>query len=263
MKQLINPPIQALLWLGGVGVLGLAIWSLLDLKLMDEGQGKADGVSVKIPDSKALDAPEMDHYPQMVKTPLFWEGRKALEPPKAEPVKQAAAVPADTTLPEGRLIGIVDLGSSLFAIMQNASGGSTHLREGDMWGAWKVSGIDPDRMVLNLGEERREIPLVADFAAPQESPQVAKAKEVQQVAKAKAVQAQRVPVVPPIPPPAPAAEAAPQTAGLPFPADTEKQPPPLSVKDALEARQRLMASRWGALSGEEQEPQQPPAVGKQ
>jgi hypothetical protein len=252
MKQLISPPIQALLWLGCVVVLGLAVWSLLDLKFMDESQDKADGVSVQIPDPKALDAPDMNNYPQMVKTPLFWEGRKELEPPKAEPVKQVAVVPADTTLPEGRLIGIVDLGSSLFAVMQNASGGSIHLREGDMWGAWKVSGIDPDRMVLNLGEERQEIPLIADFAAPQEGPQVAKAKAGQQQ------RVQRVPVAPVMP----AAQAAPQTAGLPFPADTEKQPPPLSVKDALEARQRLMASRWGALSGEEQEPQQAPAVGK-
>ena len=53
----------------------------------------------------------------------------------------------------------------------------------------------------------------------------------------------------------------PAGAGLPFPADTEKQPPALSVNDALEARQRLMASRWGGLTGEGQE-QTPPNTGR-
>lgn len=269
MKQLINPPIQPLLWLGGAVLLGLSGWSLLNLKMLDENQlQQAEGISVKIPDASVLDAPDLNSYPQMVSTPLFWEGRKAIEP---EPVAaQVVAVPADTTLPEGRLIGIIDMGDSLFAIMENVAGGSVHLRKGDSWGAWKVTGVDPDRLILGIGDQQQVIPLVGDFAAPQENPQVAQARAVQQ----QGAQRQAQPPVPVVPQPAQAqpqqamppatmpqaAENMPAGAGLPFPADTAKQPPALSVKDALEARQRLMASRWGGLTGEGQE--QPPAAGR-
>ena len=162
-------------------LLGLTGWSLFDLKMLDEQQAnQGDSISVKIPDASALDAPDLNSYPQMVSTPLFWESRKAIEPPKAEAVTEVAAAPVDTTLPEGRLIGIVDMGESLFAIMENAAGGSVHLRKGDMWGAWNVTGIDPDRLILGIGDQQQVIPLVADFAAPQESPQVAQARAVQQ-----------------------------------------------------------------------------------
>lgn len=270
LKRLINPPVQPLLWLGGAVLLGLAGWSLLDLKMQDESRARqADGISVKIPDASVLDIPDLNSYPQMVSTPLFWEGRKAIEPPKAE-VVEAVAAPVDTTLPEGRLIGIVDMGDSLFAIMQNAAGGSVHLRKGDTWGAWNVTGVDPDRLILGIGDQKQEIPLVADFSAPQENPEVAQARAIQQQQQqagqqagkppppqpAMQGQAQAMPVQPQVMPQA--QNMPPQGAGLPFPADTEKQPPALSVKDALEARQRLMASRWGALAGDGQE-QQPPA----
>ncbi len=265
LKRLINPPVQPLLWLGGAVLLGLAGWSLLDLKMQDENRARqADGISVKIPDASVLDIPDLNSYPQMVGAPLFWEGRKAIEPAKAEVVEAVAAAPVDTTLPEGRLIGIVDMGDSLFAIMQNAAGGSVHLRKGDTWGAWSVTGVDPDRLILGIGDQKQEIPLVADFSAPQENPEVAQARAVQQQQQAEQQagrpppppipgQAQAMPVQPQAMPPADTMP--PQGAGLPFPADTEKQPPALSVKDALEARQRLMASRWGALTGDGQEQQ--------
>ena len=270
MRKLINPPIQALLLMSSVGLLGLAGWSLFNLKMQDETQARASSdVSVKIPDASVLDAPAMDAYPQMVQAPLFWESRKMPEAPKVEtPVVET--VPVDTSLPEGRLIGIIDVGDHLFGIMQDAEGKSTHLRKGDSWGAWKVTGLDPDRLLLAQGTETQEIPLIGDFAVPQENPQVAqaKAKMLQQQAAtkppvnaaaaaqvavgAKAPQAGAVP--PPLTPPPvePVMDmaAANNGLGLPFPADTAKQPPALSVKDALEARQRLMASRWGSLSGD-------------
>jgi hypothetical protein len=270
MKQLIKPPVQSVLWLSGVLMLGLTGWSFFNLKLLDEQQAQqSDNISVKIPDASALDAPDLNSYPQMVSAPLFWESRKALEPEKVAPSPEVVAAPVDTTLPEGRLIGIVDVGASLFAIMENAAGGSVHLRKGDMWGAWNVTGIDPDRLILGIGDQQQVIPLIADFTAPQESPQVAQARAVQQQQKvqrpvpaAPALQAQVQPAAPPPPTALPvAAGNAPAGAGLPFPADTAKQPPALSVNDALEARQRLMASRWGGLTGEGQE-QAPPPAGK-
>lgn len=276
MRKLINPPIQGVLLLGGVALLGLSAWSLLDLKLKDETQAKAAAdVSVQIPDAKVLDAPALDKYAKMVQAPLFWAARKEVEVPKAAVVAEPV-VPLDTSLPEGRLIGIIDVGDHLFGVMQNGEGKSTHLRNGDSWGAWKVSGIDPDRLILTQGSEKQEIALVGDFAAPQANPQLAKMQAAQQQAKKQAKQPSQqlahaapaqVPVVPGqkaalTPPPVVATPPAlpegstpsmpdpAQAAGLPFPADTAKQPPALSVKDALEARQRLMAARWGSLSGD-------------
>lgn len=278
MNRLIKPPVQSVLWLSGAVMLGLTGWSFFNLKLLDEQQAQqSDNISVKIPDASALDAPDLNSYPQMVSAPLFWESRKALEPEKAAPAPEVVAAPVDTTLPEGRLIGIVDVGASLFAIMENAAGGSVHLRKGDMWGAWNVTGIDPDRLILGIGNQQQVIPLIADFTAPQANPQIAQARAAQQqVAQQQAQQQRPLPMasvkpVPPAvkPPPPPtalpvAAGKAPAGAGLPFPADTAKQPPALSVNDALEARQRLMASRWGGLTGEGQEQAPPPlpAAGK-
>ena len=259
MKRLIKPPVQSLLWLGGAVLLGATGWSLVNLKLLDEEQAQqASTVSVKIPDASALDAPDLNRYAQMVSAPLFWESRKAVEPEKPAEAPVALAAPVDTTLPEGRLIGIVDMGSSLFAIMENAAGGSVHLRNGDTWGAWQVKGIDPDRVFLAIGDQQQEIPLVADFSSPKENPQVAQARVVQQqVAAQPQVVTQQLP---PMPSAVPGAHAAnvPAGAGLPFPADVEKQPPALSVNDALEARQRLMASRWGGLTGENPASAPPP-----
>jgi len=267
MKQWINPPIQALLWLSGLLLCALTGWSFLNLQLLEEQQKQpSDNISVKIPDASALDAPDLNNYPQMVGTPLFWEGRKAIEPEAVAAAPVAPVVPVDTTLPEGRLIGIIDMGESLFAIMENAAGGSVHLRKGDKWGAWDVTGIDPDRLLLGIGDQEQVIPLVADFTAPQESPQVAQARVVQQQTAQQnaAVRAAALATQPMTAPPMAMAQPAgnmPAGAGLPFPADTEKQPPALSVNDALEARQRLMASRWGGLTGEGQE-QAPPNPGR-
>jgi hypothetical protein len=263
MKRLINPPIQSLLLLGSVGLLGLAIWSLVSLKLQDESQANAtDEVSVHIPDGGVLDVPEMDVYPQMVKAPLFWSSRKALEPAKVE-AAAPVTMPVDTALPEGRLIGIIDMGDHLFGVMQKPEGGSVHLRAGDMWGAWKVAGVDPDRLIVALGDQRQDIPLVGDFASPQENPQLAQSKAaLKQKMAAKAApnapkpagqteqMAQAMQTTPPAEAKLASAEPVSPVGDMPFPAETAKQPPALSVKDALEARQRLMASRWGSLSGD-------------
>lgn len=261
MKQLINPPVQSFLWLGGFVCLGLAGWSLFELKMMDESQAaRAGNVSVSIPDASVLDIPAPGRYAQMVNTPLFWEERKAVEPPRVAPPQPVAAAPVDMTLPEGRLIGIIDLGESLFAIMQNAAGGSVHLRQGDSWGAWKVTGIESGRLILGLAGQEQAIPLIGDFSAPQENPQVAQARQQQLAAQRQrqAQEAARPPVTQQVNAPTPF-ESVPNSAGMPLPAEAAQQPPALSAQDALEARQRLMASRWGAMAGSEQEPPgQPP-----
>lgn len=176
LTKLINPPIQPLLWGSGMVMLALGTWSILSLKMLDEnGANQATDISVKIPDASVLDTPNLNAYPQMVQAPLFWESRKLFVPEPVTPEPQIVT-PVDTTLPQGRLIGIIDVEGSLFGIMENAAGGSVRLRVGDSWGAWKVTGIDPDRLLLEVGNQRQDIPLVADFAAPQENPQVVQAR---------------------------------------------------------------------------------------
>ena len=272
MKRLISPPINAVLLTFTLFLLIITGWRLWLLKTQAEQDTKAENVNVQIPDSTALAIPPLTAYVSMVDTPLFWDSRKAYVPPApATPTIQAETPPpppVDTTLPEGRLIGIIDLGSKLFAVMQNTAGNSVRLHQGDSWGAWKVSGIDPDKVILTLGENRHEIPLIGDFSAPQQSPQVAQAKAAQQAQaqqqqlQKQAQQQRAVSAASPEQPPANMAAVptesrpAPPNAGLPYPAETAKQPPALSVKEALEARQRLMASRWGALVGDDQN--QPP-----
>lgn len=270
MKKLISPPIQALLLTGGAILLGVAVWGVVGLKLQDGTQGqRGTALSVRAPDASMLGSPDMNAYPQMVKAPLFWESRKALAAPKA--ADSAPAVPLDTNLPEGRLTGIIDEAGKLFAVVQNAAGASVHLHTGESWGAWKVDSIDTKQMKVSQGDLKQTLPLIGDFVAPKENAQMTEARSVQQQQaqqKQRQQQAQAKPARPAMPvaqqvvaesaQPA-AAGAAAQNAGLPFPADTEKQPPALSVKDALEARQRLMASRWGNMSGGEPAPGQAPA----
>ena len=264
MKKLISSPLDILLWLIGLLLLVWAGWRIVHLKLQGESNGHSANVSIEIPDSKVLDIPDLNNYPAIVQAPLFWASRKAYIPEPPKPAATAPAVaPVDTALPEGRLIGIIDLGSSLFALMQNKAGSSLKLRVGDTWGAWRVSGIDPDKLILSLNGQEKDIPLIGDLTTPQESPQVAQARVIQQQAKQQQSQQQTQPGAPVsaasperppqgIPPAGAAnAESGPRKgAGLPYPAETAKQPPALSVKEALEARQRLMASRWGALTGD-------------
>lgn len=251
LKQLINPPIQAILLGSSAALLGFAAWQIVQLKLQDaDPQHHAGGVNVQIPDADSLATPSINAYTQTVDAPLFWESRQAVPAEAAAPVEPVMAEPVDATLPEGRLVGIIDNQGTLFAVMSNVDGTSTRLYRGDKWGAWEVTGIDPQRVMLMLGQQRHEIPLVADFAAPQESPQMAQAKAQQQMEaqarqQAMALAAQQAAANVPNPVPANA-----PPPSLPSSADVQ-QPPALSVEDVLAARQRLMASRWGVLTGEQ------------
>lgn len=243
LKQLINPPIQAILLGSSALLLGVAAWQIVQLKLQAaDPQSQAGGVNVQIPDAASLATPSINAYPQMVDAPLFWESRQALKEEVAATPEPLIAAPVETTLPAGRLVGIIDNQGTLFAVMSNDTGASVRLHRGDKWGAWDVAGIDPQRVILTLGEQRQEIPLVADFAAPQESPQMAQAKAQQQMEQQARQQAMAL--------------AAQQAANAASPEPTNVAPMPvpptgLSVEDALAARQRLMAARWGALTGEQ------------
>lgn len=76
-----------------------------------------DSISVKFP-MPVLDA-GFEQLPANGQHPVVLGSRKAYRARTSGSTCIAAAL-VDTTLPEGRLIGIVDLGDSLFAIMENA-----------------------------------------------------------------------------------------------------------------------------------------------
>ena len=262
MKKLLNPPIQLILWLMGFSLLGLSAWSLLSLKLQDEAQAESANINIKIPDAAVLDIPNVMTYTQLVQAPLFWASRKEYVPPPVEQVVQAPveAPPIDTNLPEGRMIGIVNVGEDAFALMQDAAGQTQRLKAGDKWGAWEVKAISYSKMTVALGGQEQEIPLIADFAAPEESKQLAQVREAQaqiQQQKASAVVASNTVTLsasgsaPPQQVNPNAINAANAASEPPQPVDNKRQAPaPLTVEEALAARQRLMASRWSALTGE-------------
>jgi hypothetical protein len=262
MQKLLNPPIQLVLWLFGFGLLGLSAWSLLSLKLQDEAQAESANINIKIPDAAVLDIPNVMTYTQMVQAPLFWTSRKEYVPPPVEQVAQAPveAPPIDTNLPEGRMIGIVNVGDDAFALMQDAAGQTQRLKVGDKWGAWEVKAISNAKMSVALGGQEQEIPLIADFAAPEESKQLAQVREARaqiQQQKASAVVASNTVTLsasgsaPPQQVNPNAINAANAASAPPQPVDNKRQAPaPLTVEEALAARQRLMASRWSALTGE-------------
>ena len=262
MKKLLNPPIQLILWLVGLSLLGLSAWSLLSLKLQDEAQAESANINIKIPDAAGLDIPNVMTYTQLVQAPLFWASRKEYVPPPVEQVVQAPveAPPIDTNLPEGRMIGIVNVGEDAFALMQDAAGQTQRLKAGDKWGAWEVKAISYSKMTVALGGQEQEIPLIADFAAPEESKQLAQVREAQaqiQQQKASAVVASNTVTLsasgsaPPQQVNPNAINAANAASAPPQPVDNKRQAPaPLTVEEALAARQRLMASRWSALTGE-------------
>ena len=263
MKKLLNPPIQLILWLVGLSLLGLSAWSLLSLKLQDEAQAESANINIKIPDAAVLDIPNVMTYTQLVQAPLFWASRKEYVPPPVEQVAQAPveAPPIDANLPEGRMIGIVNVGEDAFALMQDAAGQTQRLKVGDKWGAWEVKAINPSKMTVALGGQEQDIPLIADFAAPEENKQLAQVREartqIQQQQKAAALVAANTVTLsasgsaPPQQVHPSAINAANAASAPPQPVDNKRQAPaPLTVEEALAARQRLMASRWSALTGE-------------
>ncbi len=264
MKRLFNPPVQRLLWLAGVACLVLSGWSIFQLRLVEAEQGRATNVDVEIPDAKTLQVPPVDSYRRLVEAPLFWEARAvpvAPPPPVAEITEAIPEKPAEpVNPPAGRLVGIVDLGEKLYAVVR-AETKQLSLYQGDQWEGWTVDSIDSNRVVLVAGSQRQEVPLIADFAAPAENQQLAGIRKQQQQQRQAVLQRQvalanqqqePANLQPPGENPGaeiPAVQPLAETAG----AQAEATPSPvMSIKDALEARQRLMASRWGAAGAGQQ-----------
>lgn len=256
MKPLISPPIQGVFWLGGVICLALAAWSIINLRMMDEETVATGSVQVDIPDVAALQVPSIQVYRRLVNTPLFWESRSVpkYEPPpvaKAQPQPVRVRPPQPVSEPEGRLVGIIDPGTDKYAVVRTENE-KLSLHEGDEWDGWAVEKIADKGITLSTGAQRHEVLLVADFSAPNENKQLArKRQEQQRLAALRQRQQQNraarqaegtdenagvIPVL----------EPALEDGEVPENAETT---PIMSIREALEARKRLMAERWG---GEQQ-----------
>ncbi len=273
MKRLINPPIQTLLWLGGMACLGYTVWSVWELRQTEEQQFAASGVKVAIPDARELSIPAVRQYRQVVDKPLFWEARAKPKkaPPPAKPVeavKKPEAVEVDLTPPTARLVGIIDLGKKKYALVRNEEG-SQSLYKGDSWEGWIIEDINDERVLLSAGKQRTEVALIGDFAAPEANRQMLAARQRQQqrysqnrrqLRQAQMKQQrqhynrsnrpvagqQAGPGMPGSKPPDQPDQPVQQNRNQPGAGPQAEQPAPvLSIKEALEARQRLMAARWG------------------
>ena len=261
MKRLINPPIQTLLWLVGFTCLLAAAWSIWQLRAMDVDLSSAANVKVDIPDANALSVPPVNRYRQLVDAPLFWEARAV---PRKEPPSRLAVAPKPEVVevelipPKGRLVGIVDLGSKVYALVRNDEE-NLSLYKGDKWEGWTVSDINSEKVVLIAGKQKAEIPLIGDFSAPKENQQIALARKRDEQRRKHLEQRQRLAnetanlasqnqSVPEL---QPAAENASNAAGAENANGGEEAAPVLTIKEALEARQRLMASRWGSRKPKE------------
>lgn len=267
MKRLINPPIQNLLWLCGIACLVLAAWSIWQLRQAEEQQFSTAGVSIDLPDAGELSIPGVRQYRRLVEAPLFWEERArpkiAPPPPKVVAVVKAPEViEAELILPTGRLVGIVDLGDKKYALVRNETENKT-LHKGDAWEGWTVQDINSERVVISAGKQQAEMALIADFEAPTANKQMLAANNRQQQRqrnrqqqirqaqqKQQAQQAQHYgrageQSADNQPRQDEAVSQINQEQNQNETAQQVEPAPVLSIKEALEARQRLMASRWG------------------
>lgn len=269
MKRLINPPIQNLLWLGGIACLGLAVWSVWQLRQAEEQQFATAGVSVDIPNASELSIPGVRQYRRLVEAPLFWETRArpkiAPPPPRVAAVinKEPEVVETELIPPLGRLVGIVDLGTKKYVLVRNETENKS-LYKGDVWEGWTIKDINSERVVISAGKQTTEVALIGDFEAPaankqmlasrkrqdqrkrnrqQQLRQAQQKKQAQQARHYNRAGGQQGNQATKNAASAPVNPAQQRPAVQP---EQQVEPAPvLSIKDALEARQRLMASRWG------------------
>jgi len=153
---------------------------------------------------------------------------------------QKEEVPVDTKFPNGRLIGVVDMGSSKMAVLKD-NAKSHYLKLDDSWGTWNLAEIGKDSARFQLGEEEKILSLIDDYKAPKanrHAPPPA-AQQVANVAKASVTKQVRD-----------AESELDKPRRLPVAEINRKQipvgavPKGMSIKEALAARQRLIAERW-------------------
>ncbi len=112
---------------------------------------------VEIESGNALDfeLPPLDDFRQMTERPLFMENRR----PGAEPTETVAAPPPQTPM-NLKLMGIVFTPEGKKALLVDAKGKYKRLKAQDTLDSWTLVEVDQDKVVMQQGEERKELPLL-------------------------------------------------------------------------------------------------------
>ncbi|CAL1241194.1 type II secretion system protein N [Candidatus Methylocalor cossyra] len=137
--------------------------------------------------------PALDDFEQMVERPLFMENRRP-----GEEVVETPTAPAPQTPLNLKLMGVVFTPRGEKALLLDAKGKYKRLKLKDTLDNWTLVELGKDRVTLQQGEERKELPLLKKRPKPppapaQPSPPGAPPKPPQATPQ-------------PIPPPAPAPE---------------------------------------------------------
>jgi len=105
-------------------------------------------------------------YDAIVERPLFYQDRRPPASDPAEPQTTAEQVDEGAVEIDGfRLTAVLQDGDNITVLIEDRTGQTRTLHQGDRLGNWQLGEILDDRVVL-IADGRRETLLVYDFAAP-------------------------------------------------------------------------------------------------
>lgn len=97
----------------------------------------------------AAPLPPLDHFADILKRPVFVEGRRPLTEDETEDGGPAG---------ELALAGVTTVGSNRIALIRNGPGGKIlRLREGQTVGGWTIRTISTDRVIIDEGTDSKEL----------------------------------------------------------------------------------------------------------
>lgn len=110
----------------------------------------------KIEPEQVFELPPLEEFSAFVDRPLFMEGRK----PAVEAEQSQTAAEEDKTPLNLNLMGVMLSPRGEMAILAEASGKNRRVKLGGGIGGWRLVELKPDRVTLQRGDERRELPLL-------------------------------------------------------------------------------------------------------
>lgn len=120
------------------------------------GTAGQDASPVQAEPEAVFALPPVDDFSAFVDRPLFLEGRKpVVETEQAQETVQEDKTPLDLSL-----MGVMLSHQGQIAILAEASGKNRRVKVGGTIAGWRLVELKPDRVTMQRGEERRELPLM-------------------------------------------------------------------------------------------------------